>query len=416
MTMKPALALILSLISIAPAASAQSYVYQPLCEAFAMSPAFPEDRTAFCVTNVYVGGSPVPSGSMEVWRTNDGGSTWMSTAGVGLQGFGIAFPNNLLISPDYSQNHTLYVQVIFGSRPGLYRSTDDGDSFLPIDPLADWGGLYPSLTITRHPLALPEPLGASNDAFAYAASTPALITPPLHRPVVASVGAEMQFVLPPSFPEEEGYLIARQGGAPSPEPSHVEFLACDANLLCEGQLFSFESGWAFVNAGFVDGVLFVALNHEEEGWTKIWRSSDRGRTFEVWKSVQALLPNGHLGPPAFTWISIAVDDLGHYYMRISYNALEFRKGTPAERFFVSADSGRSWKQVASGLGLNQRGVAGDVPWIRRAGPKHARGDIYASDDGRLFVLAESIDKNLRSYIGPFCSTDGARTWAKVCGS
>lgn len=222
----------------APAAASQVAANGRVCEVVGFSPRFASDRTAFCVANEYAPNSSFPTGNLIVRKSTDGMVTWEPLPAGGLQGLGFAFPSQLIVSPGYPDDRGLYVHVVYGNNPGLYRSTDDGQTFANVAPLASTGYVERALSpFAATEEGLPAPLGSGRDAFAYAApaASPALVTPPVQRPVVGAPDATDLFVLPPTFPAGAGIALARgtaPGSSPTAPASQLLAYRCDASLTC----------------------------------------------------------------------------------------------------------------------------------------------------------------------------------------
>lgn len=411
-------------LSSSPARGQQDYVYQPVCEVITFSPRFDRDHTAFCATAEYLPGTVQPSGNVLVRRSTDGGSTWDTLPSVGLQGLGLSWPVQILVSPSYPDQEAIYVQVIYGPRAGLYRSTDGGGTFLWIAPLATTGLLTRPLTPYTAEASIPSPLGAGADAFTYASveeSRPAVLTPPLYRPVAGSPDGAAMFLLPPDFPSSSALVLARGVYKPSPEPETWEWqlsiYRCDVTLTCQEKVTQFPPGLDLVDAAYLaDGTAYVVIERFGAGTeTQVWRSTD-AKTFSRWESLDALVPRRDIDGNSN--VTVDVVDVpgaaGRFFARVSYQPESEASGVPSDRIFRSNDNGVTWQAVATSRRSKGRKV-GYVPWARRLGPIHAEGDLYMPSPDRLIVLAYDIDVEFGSeYLGPFCSGDGGRSWARGC--
>ncbi|MDQ4126108.1 MAG: hypothetical protein M3134_11010 [Actinomycetota bacterium] len=405
-----------------PARGQDEYSYQPVCEVVAFSPRFAEDRTAFCATSEYLPGTVQPSGSVLVRKSIDGGATWETLPSTGLQGLGLSWPVQILISPTYPHPDAIYVHVVYGARPGLYRSTDGGETFLWVAPLATTGMLTRPLSPYAAETAVPAPLGGGTDAFAYASveeARPAILTPPLHRPVPASPDGAAMFLLPPDFPSSDALVVARGTHEPSPDPQtwewQVSVYRCDMTMTCRDKVAEFPPGLDFVDGAYLEnGTAYVVMERFGDGTgTQVWRTTG-GETFTRWDSLDALVPRR--GVDGNSNVRVDVVDVGgsprRFFGRVSFQS-GARTGVARDRIFRSDDGGRTWRAVAS----SDRAVggAGSIPWFRRVGPVHAEGDLYMPSPDRLFVLAYDVDpRSGVEYVGPFCSGDGGRTWRRGC--
>ncbi|MEM2124204.1 MAG: putative Ig domain-containing protein [Methanolinea sp.] len=96
-----------------------------------VSPAFAQDGTILIGT--YTG----------VYRSTDGGSTWVPAEGMPPVGTAGAWPYAIEISPDFPSDGTVYAYIW---PHNLYKSTDGGASFAPIYPTKITGSVKLSLS------------------------------------------------------------------------------------------------------------------------------------------------------------------------------------------------------------------------------------------------------------------------------
>lgn len=87
--------------------------------ALGISPAYPQDKTIFAGT---LGGG--------VYKSTDGGVTWVA------KGLDNLFVRDILLSPDFPSDHTLYV----ATDAGVFRSTDGGETWgrMGLDTFQIW--------------------------------------------------------------------------------------------------------------------------------------------------------------------------------------------------------------------------------------------------------------------------------------
>lgn len=398
-----------------------------VCEAVGFSPRFATDQTAFCIANEYAPNSSFPTGNLIVRKSTDGMATWESIGGAGLQGLGLAFPSQLIVSPEYPDSAALYVHVVYGNNPGLYRSTDDGATFANVAPFASTGYVERALSpFSATEEGLPSPLGSGRDAFAYAtpaASGPAVVAPPLHRPVLGAPESTDAFLLPPAFPEDDAIALAR-GAAPESSPSapipQLAAYRCDSSLTCTTKAHDFPAGWVAANTGVTsNGVFYVVVKRfENQKEFAVWRSVPNG-SFTEWNGLNRMLPKfsgDEVGLDPRVSIVGSPTAEGVYYARVSFQPESGQAGPPADQVFQSVDGGETWRRRSFGRTYTQRGRTGTIPWGRRMGALHAEGDLYMPSSDRLVVIAQSRRKDGSTYTGVFCSFDRGRTWTEGCAS
>lgn len=360
----------------------------------AFSPDFVRDGTGFCVTLGYQVASYTPDGTAIAYRTTDHGRSWERRASRGLDpllGTGI---KQVLVSPKFASDRTVYVHV---AGRGLLRSTDGGDTWLPADPIGD--------SSTDHANYAVLPGGAM--PLAFADQVPALVSPPLHLPVAGTPGTELQFL-----GDASGAHFAASLDAEDVNTARTRLYACDATLACPTALFTFPAGHVWQN-GWLDPA--HATNRrmyavtDAAGRLHAWRSVDGGRTFTPWTGLEKVL--GTIGNAYRPTLSIAVRPRSAtMFARLSFRILGGAAAPPGEQLLRTDDGGRTWRRVAYQLAFGQRGRRGTLPWDH---PGHAfglPGALTLLPDGRLMTVAERFGQ----YEGVFCSADGGRSWARVC--
>jgi hypothetical protein len=394
------------------------------CEVIGFSPRFEADHTMLCASNEYAAGSGFPTGNLLVRKSQDGGMTWSDLPAVGLQGLGLAFPSQVVVSPEYPERDTIYVHVVYGNNPGIYRSSDGGDTFVNVAPLASTGYVSRALTPFLMPQELtPPPLGNGRDAFAYATRfdrRAALVAPPVHEPVVGAPGVTEAFVLPPDFPASSGYAVSGiddpNGDPTAPQPLYSLY-RCDAALSCLTKVHDFPVGWSFVDGRMLpDGSAYIVMrDRANEKVLEVWRTGGDGVP-RKWASLNSRLPDIAARNASFPLVSVVGTPgaPGRLYARISYVLRSHEKGPPTDQILSTGDGGETWRRIAFGRGVTQPGRVRGVEWQLRAGPPHSEGDLYMPSSDRLMVVAQRVGSDGTNFIGPYCSFDGGKSWIEGC--
>ena len=123
----------------------------------AMSPNFAQDRTLFAGLRgagegqTAIGGSTVVFPDGGVFRSTDGGETWVQTYDFLVK----SSINSLAVSPGFSRDRTVFVGT---EDKGLHRSTDSGESWQTTQPLGPTSNVR-SLKFTVNSEGPTSPLG-----------------------------------------------------------------------------------------------------------------------------------------------------------------------------------------------------------------------------------------------------------------
>lgn len=416
---------LVSCLSVLMGSVASAAQLTPTCEIIGFSPRVETDHTAYCASNEYAVDGGFPTGNLIVRKSQDGGATWSDLSAVGLQGLGLAFPSQVLVSPEYPARQTIYVHVVYGNNPGVYRSSDGGDTFVNVAPLASTGYVSRALTPFLMPRELtPPPLGNGRDAFAYATKydrRAAVVAPPVHEPVVGAPGVTEAFVLAPDFPASPGYAVsgadAPNGDPTAPQPLYSLY-SCDTTLSCLTKVHDFPVGWSFVDAAVLpDGSVYVVTrDHADDKVLRVWRTGGDGVPRE-WSSLNARLPDIAAKRAFFPQVSVVGNTMApdELWARVSYVLTSYDKGPPVDQIFRSKDGGETWRRVSFGRGVTQPGRVRGIPWQLRAGPPHAEGALYMPSSDRLMVVGQRVSSDGTNFIGPYCSFDGGKSWVEACG-
>ncbi|HVF06485.1 MAG TPA: hypothetical protein VNA20_16710 [Frankiaceae bacterium] len=407
----PAWTLALALAAPASAAPAPTTAPSP-CAAFALSPSFVSDGTAFCATLFSKGPT--------LWRTTDRGGSWtrfdLAPGVLPLEQRPAL--RDLIVSPRYAVDRAVYLQTSVG----LYVTTNPADGLRPVDLLASANDLgVPNLTPYVDATAGAVSAG-ERVVFAYAAQQRAArIDPPLHSEVPAAApNYALQFLVPQRATLDVAPLLVGLRPDPSGAGRHsIALYQCDASLTCATQLHAFPPPAEFRGAWLSpaydrDGTLFVALATGKR--YLLYRSTDRGRTFAPWAGASKVLAavnaemsrgDGDTGLP----LALAIDPANP---RLVFLRVAQRSDTPrlpAQQLFRSRDGGATWTRT--GIGWVTPGRPDTLPWdaANPLGSIAANQSAIHVANGRVFALGQSTRDG---YSGVFCSTDAGRTWARAC--
>lgn len=331
--------------------------------------------------------------------------------------------DNLIISPLYESDHTVYVQT----RSGLFATTDDGDTFTLVDRLAT-GGLAPFVAAPS--LLNPQP----HTAFAMVKGEfPALVDPPLHIPVAASPDEDRRFLIPPDFAESgEAYVIASHND--SPGKWHASIYRCNAVLTCTEKLHSFPQDWSFQGYGAGHEAwmapdfrqsrrMYIYLENFKTNQYKAWISRDSGESFKPWASVNKLFWRTNRFKKLYgnkVRISVFLRLASHsrfpktifIYVWQSYESLTnygekpLKLRVPRSGVFRSKNHGDTWRWMGALPGNSNYGYP-----------------LSLESDGRLTMLAAKRGKPALNeegkvyfpgYYGLFCSMNEGRSWTRGC--
>jgi hypothetical protein len=378
------------------------------CNELALSPAFSSDGTGVCAGMVYDASTGAAS-SPAVFVTTDKGHSWRKTIAAGIA---ISSPDDYLrgtaFSPRFPSDHMFFVQY---ARAGLFASTDLGATFTLASPLG-LGRVTPYVATPTVLADVARPLLLHADAAGNDVSMQ--VDPVSHAlaPVAGTPGADQEFVVSPRF-ATDGLAFAAGLVTDGTSASPVVF-ACSAAFACAEARFqgppraTFDGLWAMPSStpsGFV-----VAVRVLVGSTVKFWWSTDGGRTFRPWTSVNTIATS--IARAGLAHLAVVADPLQpkRMYLRASWTGQ--RLNPPNEQIFVSDDVGAHWHRVSYGtmVGLRHHGPIPELaPNLERETPD---GFLVAGGAGRLFLLAGGARDP--DYNGPYCSRDGGKTWAKLC--
>lgn len=396
----------------------------PPCSYVAVSPDFARDRTGAC-TYVQPGDDDQPY----VYTTRDGGRSWQRAAATGLPPDTDATPHvRPVFSPRYAADRTLY--VVTGD--GVFESTDLAATFRLVDPLVRQGsGNNPAVLVGSAPPPVDSAAPGERVLLAGAYGERSAMYDSgtgLHLPVPGARGG-MRYFATPTWPSAQAPPLALvlddRPTAENPYASGYTAYGCTEALACTEPRFSFPNGLYLdgVEVGQWGGqVVYVTLMHNLA--SGIWyprRSTDGGRTFTPWRSLDAILNATGRGvggnAPA---VSLAPDPSspGVWWVRVNAgpSGLWTDRMPPTEQVFVSDRRGDGWRRVAYQRDPDQRGQRGTLPW--NTGTSSRGADLYqlvAAPAGKLFAVGRHWEKDDRvGQTAVWCSTNGGRTWRMLC--
>lgn len=388
-----------------PAARA---VAPPGCEAIWVSPAYRKDHVLLCT---HVADSAL--GHLVLAVSRDGGRSWRTQPMTGLvrPADYTGIPLSITLSSAFASDNAL----VATGRSGSFVSTDLGQTFTALDPLTPGGVVDNPVGFLSDPV-----LAASGEEsrfhIAYASDRLSAIIDVAGRvrtPVagVPGRGARRFSMLaggPIAFVYESDPAGAEQT---------LAVYRCNATLTCAERSFAFPSDMTLgQGVGRVqllpDGSVLAVLLSETTWRPVMWRSTDAGRTFAVWRPAQRLIDAVDAFPAGLS-VSVAANTSipRRLYLRVEGQrpGPVWRKGAPpASQVFRSDDGGTSWRRVAYRRGEGQPGPRGTLPWTYVGGGDD-RAHIQLTPDGRL--LAAGATDTLRTT---FCSLDGGVRWTAGC--
>jgi hypothetical protein len=376
------------------------------CEQLGVSPDFAHDGTAFCAGTEMTGFAAT---GLAVFTTTDKGRTWRRATAAGLPYKAGDRMADLVVSPLYASDHTIFVTVTF---EGVYASTDAGETFTPV-LLGSWplvtpfvagvGGVAPG---RRTLLMVPR----------WSTGTPALVDPVLRtvEPVPGPPGQAVAVTVSPAWSDDHtavAFTHATVNGMPQ-----VVAYACSVAFECTTRLGTLPAGYAFHHAWLAadfasSRTMFVEVVPEASGHTPLlYVSRDAGRTFTPMSKAQALV-NAHLRNPRLDYEPVVALDAGRpgtdrVWMRLYGTETN---GLPAMETYRSDDNGQTWVRVA--YGRIGSGTPRGTMQVRRVPPRELQPRVLlaATGDDHLFVNGIT-----QGGWGVSCSSDGGRTWTTTC--
>ncbi len=370
---------------------------------------------------------------LHVVVSHDGGRTWTAMKALGLppipsvdapppnqSGGGYVesegtVPDEVIYSAGYAQDHTVYLSV-YGQITGLYKTTDDGDTWTFSTPIVgnDIGGPFTAYADPR-----PGPAGASTltgDPIALGNRTkPDRFDGPM---TTSENGANPAWSLQFAYAARAYKGIQLVGVAEVEDPlayftDIASVRSCTLDLDCSRVLHTFPVNSALgplVLAGDfgTTGRMFVEEStndsHKGLGWLE---STDGGRSFHGWSLAAKAardVARVHGDRPDIAVVTnpllprVVVADVFYDTARGTY-----------ERDYVSRDDGRQW--TASRPVLR---APANYEWVRRT--------VTLAPNGSLFVLAPvspgGPSAAQQDVFTPkqamWCSSDYGRTWGFAC--
>jgi hypothetical protein len=380
------------------------------CTEIALSPAFSTDGTVVCAGIVYAAATQTATAAA-VFVSTDKGHSWRKATAAGIA---ISRPDDYLrgvvLSPRYSSDHMVFVQF---ARAGLFASLDLGETFTLVSALGL--GRVTAYVATPDVLAqVARPLLLHADAAGNDVSMQVDPTSHALAPVPGTPGDDREFAVSPRYATDN--LAFAAGMVASADGTYLmpTVFACSAGFACTEQRFrgparaTFDRLWMLPSAapsGFV-----VVLRLLVGSTPKLWRSTDGGRTFQSWTSVNTI--GATIASGGSSHLDVAADPTQpkRMYLRASWSGN--RNNLPNEQLYVSDDAGTHWRRVSYGSMVSLRHV-GPIPEMDPTTSRETpAGFVAAGGGGRLFMLAG--DRYSPAYVGPYCSRDGGKTWARFC--
>ena len=382
------------------------------CEAVAASPTFARDRTAACL---YRKDSNSP---MLLAMSTDGGRSWRKAAMTGLarpegvQGIDLT----VLFSPAYVTDRTLL--AVTGS--GLFASTDRGETFSLVDGLVGGGGFgNPLVYVATAPAATAPVTGTGKHLYALFAagyrSALVDVTVRWHQPIAAAPGGStVRFALGGPSPVAFGYT-----DDPLTQDRVLAAYRCTADYSCADKLFSFPNGVQLARVQTLrDASLLVTLIDDARD-VHVWRSTNGGATFAVWKPVDAVLAPVNRTSEGGVGASLMPDPVNakRLFLRVTGGPAHgtwAKDAPPAEQVFRSDDAGRTWRRLGYQRAVFQPGRRGTLPWNETTGDPTG---IVPAGDGRTVLVAAayvSPGEASENRTGVYCSRDSGLHWGRTC--
>lgn len=386
---------------------------RPRCYAFAVSPDFARDGTAFCYRDGFaIHGEP----PLVFYVSTDGARTWRQTVAAGIAPSRIAWFDQLVVSPMFAEDHTIYLQ----SLDGLYQSVDNGETFSLASPFATTRGGRDNLSAYVEDLAGTGLSRHTTIAFSGSPDFPPMrIQPPLHTPVAGSPDGNLRFLLAPAFPADpRAFMLAERRDATTDVVRAVLY-SCDTQLTCAQPLHTFPAGqhaWrGWVAPDFATSHrLYVETSADAYGrrWDHLWISTDAGRTFRADPTTVALSGRARAVGGLTVSVDLAYATARRVYLRWTYASGDKRSRAataPAfQQLLRSENGGVTWATIGYNR-YSQAGPRGNLPWTNLAATAHPT--ILAPTDTTVLVLGGTYTP---VYYGPFCSRDAGRTWRATC--
>lgn len=453
----------LAAVLIAPSASGAAA--PPHCSGLALSPDFSRTRTVLCAVEPEPDAAAPTQTSIQIWLSRDAGRTWSLRRGAGLvvaprtEAFNGGRLSGVLFSGRYAEDRAMYVAI---EDQGLLASTDDGDTWRNVDPLA----VGRRETVMFTPYVDGETLRANDQVLAPVAfhagfvqtttretsgapetknlaPPSARILPPVHQVADVPPVFALQMAFPPTNGEDLPGLFTGYESRPrvddAPEmilERTVTYLyGCAYDLACpelrhtfpEGELVNTYASPDYARDAtiFAIGYRFGAFGQLDFDFTSRV-SRDGGRTFVRWADLER-----HLAPIRATGarpsVLLASDPARRSRLVARVLALRVAPRVPRasdppdEQFFVSDDLGRTWRRTGWRRIQSRGRSTGTLPWGPGREPGTATDKSLAifamAADGRLFMQLHSPDGQpfrQQNPPGTYCSVDGGLRWRWPC--
>ena len=387
----------------------------------ALSPAYPTDQTLFATTGLWTSG-------YHVYRSTDEGDSWddVTPAWTGLPS-----PPRLAISPDFSNDHTLYVvgglqtfvssdggdtfvqasgwftshavaelafspafavdQTLFALVPGegLYRSADGGANWALTALAGDYSTFAISPDYAADPMLLAVAaadgqLHVSHDGGDSWTPSALALTP----------GGQHTLLFSPTFSPGDGVILAASSADPGAYRSE------------DGGITWSPAGWydpaVPYQGGFIGGsVLALALAPTGSWDTRAFAGTSSGLYHSLDRGVHWWQHNHGLARLTVRALAVAPGDPNTILAGTSFfEHLRFDTATPGEydgNVQLSTDGGLTWRDVSGRLDRVQ----------------HVAFSPAFADDGIAFAAAGTLGQHGYADGGVYRSTNGSQDWEEV---
>ncbi len=302
--------------------------------------------------------------------STDGGRAFSSRSPLGLPPEGVDYIADALLSPTYSTDRAIYLRY---RQTGLWKSTDGGANFAPIDFQGGAGGVELMSRLPDFKLA-----GQASPSIALGSSQPAVLVSDRHIPVAGSENQEDRLFLQAGRGPSSRVLLASWQPLLTEPAAQIVVSACDALLSCTTQRVTLTKNARLIGMAAEPSAAGNTVVVATHGPSYVWSSRDGGRTFSPQAALGKLLRDIEVRNRASTKISVPAILPGGRHWIIALT-------TASENFFLHTyDAGAHWRAVPTAF-INS------LPVLR----SDSRGFVYASG-------------------GFQCSSDAGRTWRLRC--
>lgn len=382
-----------------------------LCHLMASAP---DDRSLLCVALRRDPATAVPTG-VDVAVSHDQGRTWASKASTGVLLNLPSLLSQVVASANFGADQTWYLQT---SDTGVYKSTDDGGTWVLFDPFAPQPSVYASLT----PVLVDVPVLGPRSALAFAnplSPVSALLDTPAHIPVPGSADINIRFLAAsPGSARYSGriFVAATHSDPANPASNHAVIYSCTAFYACATPVFTASPGLIYEGAVLHPdfartGLMAVWLRDFKTARVCALLSRDGGASFQQVKALQPVLDKLFTikSPARQVATQLAFDPTrnGRIYARVTFKF----GGDYPQQLWRSEDYGARWTLLGKSYQVGSK-LYGTLPWGSSGySPPYDSANIRVDRQGRVNVVA--VDPAGAGYAGFFCSPDGKK-WSHHC--